>query len=402
MSRPCGSSGDRPAALFLAPEAPYPPVGGGALRSAALLEYLARRYDVDVLVFREPGSADPAAAFPPGLVRRAGTIDLTRHSRGIAARTVRNALRLVRSAPPLWDRFGGYGDSVRAFAGGRRYEIGILEHFWCASYLAQLAPQCAHVALDLHNLESVLHDGCARTEPWPLGAAHHRFRDASGRLERRWLPQFPRLLVASQDDARRARRIAPDSDILVYPNTIPRVPQPAAPEENAIVFSGNLEYHPNAAAVRFFRREIWPRLRERWPDLVWRLVGRDSASVLKWVKGDARIEVLGPVPDAVTELAKARAAVAPILAGSGTRVKIIEAWAAGRAVVSTTLGAEGLRGRHGEHLLLADCAEDFASAVSSLLGDAELRARIGRAGRRLYEEAYTWEAGWEILDRAGL
>jgi glycosyltransferase involved in cell wall biosynthesis len=90
-------------------------------------------------------------------------------------------------------------------------------------------------------------------------------------------------------------------------------------------------------------------------------------------------------------------AVVPVLSGSGTRVKILEAWAAATAVVSTRLGAEGLAGRDGEHLLIADEAGDFASAVSKLLGSVEERERIAKAGRRLYEAEYTWEAGWEKL-----
>ena len=90
------------------------------------------------------------------------------------------------------------------------------------------------------------------------------------------------------------------------------------------------------------------------------------------VSGDPRIELVGPVADAVPELARAKVAIVPLLAGSGTRVKIIEAWAAGVPVVSTPLGAEGLPARAGEHLLLADDAPGFRDAVSSLLASPAL------------------------------
>ena len=122
-----------------------------------------------------------------------------------------------------------------------------------------------------------------------------------------------------------------------------------------------MEYHPNQLAVRFFRREIWPRLRDRWPGLAWRLVGKNPEAVRQFTSGDPRIEVQGQVDDAIAELARARVAVVPLLAGSGTRLKILEAWAAGLPVVSTTLGAEGLPARDGEHLLLADGAAAFAA-----------------------------------------
>ena len=110
-----------------------------------------------------------------------------------------------------------------------------------------------------------------------------------------------------------------------------------------------MEYHPNLTAVRFFRLEIWPRLRDRWPQLVWRLVGKNPKAVQRFTRGDPRIEVVGPVQDAVCELARSRVAVVPLLSGSGTRLKILEAWAAGLPVVSTTLGAEGLPVRDGEN-----------------------------------------------------
>jgi glycosyltransferase involved in cell wall biosynthesis len=114
--------------------------------------------------------------------------------------------------------------------------------------------------------------------------------------------------------------------------------------------------------------------------------------------GDDRIQVQGPVDDAIRELARAKVAVVPVLAGSGTRLKILEAWAAGVPVVSTTLGAEGLGARDGESLLLADGGPAFAEAVSRLLACMDLRQRVGAAGRLLLEKEFTWEAAWKKLD----
>jgi glycosyltransferase involved in cell wall biosynthesis len=127
------------------------------------------------------------------------------------------------------------------------------------------------------------------------------------------------------------------------------------------------------------------------------LVGKNPVGVARYAAGDSGIELIGPVADAVQTLASARVVVVPMRSGSGTRLKILEAWAAGRAVVSTTLGAEGLDARHGEHLLLADTPEDFAAAVSRLLSSPEDRRRLGRAGRELYQARFTWERGWDNL-----
>lgn len=385
-------------ALLLTPEAPYPPMGGGALRTASLVEYVARRYDTDIIAFREPGAEDPRKRFPEGLVRSVAVIDLPEHRRTPAARAWRNAIRVARRVPPLVDRFAGFGSAVEAAIGKRRYDLGLVEHFWCAPYGEQFESACRRTVLDLHNVESMLHARCAAAEGGAAGFAHRVFADASRGMERQWLPRYGQVLAASEEDARAVRAIAPGTRVAVYPNAIPECPAPPRADEEAIVFSGNMEYHPNRSAVRFFAHRIWPRLREEWPRLVWRLVGKNPEAIAEWVAGDPRIEVVGQVEDAVAELARSRVAVAPLLAGSGTRLKILEAWAAGVPVVSTTLGAEGLGARNGEHLLLADGAAEFAAAVSRLLACSNTRASLAIGGRLLLEKEFTWAAAWRRLD----
>ena len=102
----------RPSALFLAPEAPYPLAGGGALRSASLLQYLARGYDVDLILFRQPGAAHPEHDLPPGIARRVAVLELPANGRSFAARALRNAGRVWRRVPPLVDRFSGFGGEI--------------------------------------------------------------------------------------------------------------------------------------------------------------------------------------------------------------------------------------------------------------------------------------------------
>ena len=146
----------RPRALFLAPEAPYPAAGGGALRSASLVQYLAGRYRLDLIVFREPGCADPASLVPQGLFEDVLVLDLARHSRTRLARLARNLDRVRRGAPPLADRFSGFGPSIAAFVRDKHYQLAVIEHLWCAPYWEQIAPRSETVALDAHNVESVL------------------------------------------------------------------------------------------------------------------------------------------------------------------------------------------------------------------------------------------------------
>ena len=329
----------RPSAVFLLPEAPYPVNGGGQLRCASLLEYLGHGYDVDIIVFRQPGAPDPACSIPTRLVRRVTVLDLPPNGRSFAARALRNAGRVARRIPPLVDRFAGFSAPVARAVSGAHYDLGIIDHSWCAPYLEQLSPVCARTVLDLVDVESVLHGRCAAVEGLATASVHRVFQRASEELERRWLPRFSLVLATSQADAELARAIAPGARFAIYPNALPATPRPAAGDEEAIVFSGNMEYHPNITAVRFFRLEIWPRLRERWPKLVWRLVGKYPGAVERFT---------------------------------------------------------GVR--DGETALLADGAEAFAGAVTRLLTCTELRQSIGKAGRLLLEKEFTWETAWKKLE----
>lgn len=392
----------RPSALMICPEPPYPLCGGGRHRTACVLEYLCRRYEVDLVLFGQAEDPDPTAWLPPGSVRRVKTLKLRRHSKQAAARAARNALRLLRRVPPLNDRFSGFEREIAEFVSGQSYQAGVVEHFWCAHYWPWIAPCCERTVLDLHNIESVLLQRMAGTSAGVKAWMLHRLARAASVWERRWLPKFDLLLAASAADARRAEEAAAGAAVRVMPNTLPWIPRPEPAEEDAVAFSGNFDYEPNAAAAAWFAQEVWPRLSRERRELEWRLIGRCAERLRPLSRTGTGIRLVGAVEDAVRELARAKVVVVPVRAGSGTRVKILEAWAAARPVVSTTLGAEGLEGRNGQEVLLADQAEEFARAVGRLLDSEALRRQAGDAGRILYERRYTREAGWRALEEAGL
>lgn len=361
-------------ALFLTPELPALGQGGGAMRSASLAAYLERSYEVDTVTF-----------------------SLREHSKSAAAKIIRNTSRLFRGRPPLFDRYSGYEDQIRASIPARRYDVGVIEHFWCASYADLLRPLCDRLVLDLHNIESELARSHASILNGPARIAGLKFAEMYGALEQDWLPKFDTLLVASSADGGRVRH----PSVRVFPNAIPELPLPSVAEHDVVVFSGNLEYHPNIEAVRWFARKVWPLVRERLPKAEWNIVGRNPEAIAPIVRAIPSAHPTGPVSDAVAEIARSRAVVVPLLSGSGTRFKILEAWAAERAVVSTSIGAEGLDAQDGKHLLLANDASSFADAVVRLWSDDGLRARLGRAGRDLYLKNFTWPAAWRKLDEQG-
>jgi glycosyltransferase involved in cell wall biosynthesis len=209
------------------------------------------------------------------------------------------------------------------------------------------------------------------------------------------------VLAPSEEDAATARRIAPAARVEVYPNSLPWIETPNLNELPRIVFSGNFEYHPNIDAVRFLLCEIWPTLRRSHPELRLRLVGRGDRFVRHLLPPggveETGIETTGPIPDAWGEIAAARIVIAPLRAGSGTRIKILEAWAAARCVVATPLAAEGLRAENGTNIALAATATKFIDELIRLLADSVARERMATHGRCTFEHFYTWEIARKSL-----
>ena len=388
-------------ALIVCPESPYPLRGGGAFRTASLVEYLGRNYALDAVFFSEETRPDPREALPPGLVRESLLIPLPVHSRGLAAKAVRNARRYLADVPPLVDRFAGFSDWIARWLAGRgRYDLVMVEHLWCAPYAKTLRPLAGRLVIDLHNVESEWHRRLGALERWPVSQAHLRFAAAAGRLERRLHEEFDEMLVTSE----RERGLAGLERAIVYPNTIPaRAPRMEQKREQ-IVFSGNLEYQPNISAVKWFGAEVWPQLAVRHPGLEWVIAGRRPEAIRHALTGPAaaataRIRLTGEAEDLGPEIARSLVAVVPIHSGSGTRIKILEAWAAGTAVVSTPLGAEGLPA---EALALAEAPAGFAARVSSLIDNETMRGEMERRAYALFNTRFTWEAGWKLLALNGI
>lgn len=384
--------------LFLTPEPPYPLRGGGAFRIASLLHYFARDADVDLVLLSDSGQP---ALLPQGLVRSQMVIPLPPSSRHLFFRYLRNARRAVRGVPPLIDRLGGLENLIASAVQGRRFDVGILEHFWCAPYVDLLRQHCGASILDLHNVESSLHARCARVDRGLQQAGQRRFAAVSRSLESKLLPRFDLVLTASEHDAAKALAIAPGAKVDVYPNALPAIETPRATEQaDRVVFSGNFEYHPNIDAVGWFVQSIWPLVEQKNPAARLVLVGRGEQFVKHWIAKRRSIESTGSVDDALVEIARSAVVVAPLRAGSGTRIKILEGWAAARPVIATSLAAEGLEANDGQNILLRDVPEQFAASLLMLLKDTGERRRLGSAGRATFESRYTWETAWKTLDRS--
>lgn len=167
-----------------------------------------------------------------------------------------------------------------------------------------------------------------------------------------------------------------------------------------IVTLGTLHYPPNADGIRWFAREVFPLIRRQEPAATLTIIGKNPPADLSHlqVQNPGVITVTGYIPDLVPYLEAAALMVVPVRAGGGMRVRILEALARGMPVVTTTIGLEGIAARHGEEVLVADSAEEFARQVTTLLADSELQARLARQGRLLAEARYDWQVVLAAMD----
>lgn len=253
--------------------------------------------------------------------------------------------------------------------------------------------------VDEHNVE---HEVLRRTSQSDAG----QLRRLYNRLEYRNLragelarcARADLILATSDRDADTLRALLPGRPVRVVPNGVDTtafgvagVPPDATEASSRVVFTGTLGYYPNVQAVLTFAAHCWPRIRAAVPGATWRIVGSYPPPEVLRLAELPGVTVTGAVPAVQPYLASAAVAVAPLLIGGGTRLKILEAFAMGRAVVTTSVGCEGLAVEDGRHLLVADDPAAFADAVIALLGDADRRVALGAAGRALVEDRYTWE-----------
>jgi len=210
-------------------------------------------------------------------------------------------------------------------------------------------------------------------------------------------------IAVSNADRQHLERLCPRGRFVVVENGVDVrafVPSPNAVETNALVWVGGFHHYPNCEAVRFFLKEIYPRIKQQKADVKLYIVGGGVPGWLRrLVTGDETVVLTGYVDDPLPYLHRAAVFIAPILSGAGTKLKILEAMAAGKAIVSTSIGIEGIEGEDRKHFLIADCAETFSSGVVSLLGDRYLRERLGAGAREQAMEKYDWRGIFYAISR---
>jgi len=218
---------------------------------------------------------------------------------------------------------------------------------------------------------------------------------ASG-SERRYARLLYDLVCVSKLDAQYFRAIAPQCRVWPIPNGILEKPAPRGDDTDqeepwTMIMTGDLSYQPNIDAARYFAERIFPRVREEVPEAVFRVVGRNPSPSILELRGKAGIDIVGFVPDLAKEIRRGTIYVLPMRLGSGIRSKLFDVFPLGRAIVTTSVGAEGLELRHGENCLIADGEADFARCCVQLLNDGAQRGKLGDEAKRLATEVYDQE-----------
>jgi polysaccharide biosynthesis protein PslH len=256
-----------------------------------------------------------------------------------------------------------------------RADIGVCDFLAASGNFRTILP--IPTVLFQHNVETILWQRMAATESNVVRRLAYRMEATKMARHEHWaLRHFHHIIAVSEHDRRQMLAMNENTSISVVPTGVDTGKYSLAPAANSeppkIVFTGSMDWEPNIDAVAYFCEQILPRLRSEIPNLTFQIVGRNPHSKVKRLAGDF-VHVTGSVPSITEYLREAAVVVVPLRIGGGTRLKIFEAMAMGKAVVSTSIGAEGLDVQSGRDLIIADDPSGFANAVLRLLRDHELR-----------------------------
>ena len=387
--------------LLLAPQLPYPPEQGAALRNYNILKHLGQSHRLTLVAF---GSPDEIAA---------PLLDCCEQVLAVAPPARRAVQRLASQVLPVPDlavrlRSAEFGATVAALCRRRRFAVVQCEALELYRYTQMVT---APLVLDAHNAEWRLQQrayAAALRDRRPFAAAYSLLQwHKLVRYEAAALRRAATTLAVSETDQADLQHIAPGAAVAVLPNGVdPAVyaPMPEIVEDaDSILFGGKMDFRPNVEGALWLAQQVMPLVWSRRPTARLTLFGRDPAAAVQRLAADPRIIVTGHVPGVAAEkraLARASVVAVPLFSGGGTRLKVLSALAMARPLVSTPLGAAGYGLQSEEHLLLAPTARTFAVALLRLMDDRALASRLGASGRSMVLQHYTWERLLPTLDHA--
>jgi len=369
----------RPSVLCLLPNLPGALHTGGALRALSVVRALDRAFDLTVVARGAEGGNEAALA-----EMLAGKVHLLRPSSALSA-LVDETAGIAGGLPAGYCRYGWFPSPLQRLLEARRFDFVHFDHPHAAlawPQIRSLQPG-ARLVLDAHNVEAEIVERLAQSAPrWQRSALRwqaSRIRE----LERRLSRSLDLVLTCSEKDAAAFRQMGART-VRVVPNAIPHLSPPLVAQRQDVVFVGALDWRPNADAAVMLAKEIWPRCSALLPGARLAIVGRNPPSRVRALAA-RNVTIAANVPSVRPYLDRAFATAIPLRAGSGTRIKILEAWAAGVPVVASRIAAEGLPYANGVDLLLAEGPGEFARSLVRLWRDRTLAEDLARQGARTVE-----------------
>jgi glycosyltransferase involved in cell wall biosynthesis len=366
---------------------------GGKIRSYNILRYLARDHEVTFLSYY---GGEKDSVYETEIQRElpgAQTIYTAALGGDVVAQCLAYLGRMSQAAPFAVTNFthSTVRRALLSWLNARPCDIVVCDFLAASLNFPDILSTPA--VLFQHNVETALWRRRASTERNPAKRLAYQIEAAKmARYERRALGRFHHIIAVSDHDRQEMLAMAPTCEISVVPTGVDTkkytVALPATADPPRIVFTGSMDWEPNIEAVAYFCQHIFPLVRREFPAALFQIVGRDPHPRVKQLASE-HVEVTGTVPSVTEYLCGATLVVVPLRAGAGTRLKIFEAMARGRAVISTSIGAEGLDVQSGRDLILADDPTAFAEGILSLLRDAGLRQKYEQAAAKLAAQ-YDW------------
>jgi len=391
--------------LFLSQVLPYPLDAGPKTRSYFVLRHLVQSHEVTLLTFVRDSDRPEDIAHLTELCHEVHTVPM-RRSPARDAKFLAQSLLTQQPFLIIRDQVPEMIDKVRQLVATGSFDVVHADQLWMAQYA--LAPNSGssgpNLVLDQHNAVHLIPKRLSEGESNPV-KRQFLAREAQVMTTYEvetckyfdhvvWVTEEDRCALAAWSDVGKNKAQTSSSIIPICTDPTLTSPVERTSDRQRVTFLGGLHWPPNVQGVIWFATDVLPRVRAEIPDAVLTVIGKSPPRELE---GEG-IEVTGYVTDLMPYLAETGAFIVPLHAGGGMRVKILDAWGWGLPVVSTTIGAEGIRAQDGNDILIADTAETFAEAVVRVLRDPALAQRLSENGRQTVLEAYDWRVIYSAWD----
>jgi len=387
--------------LFLTSRLPYPPIGGDKLRVFHFIKGLSRNHQITLLSLTQEKPRKDQVAGLERYLEECETVRLPK------AQSYFNCLVGLLSHKPLQIHYyasRAMEQQIKAKLGQRKYDLVFVHLIRMAEYIHHVngVPKILDLtdALSLNYQRIEKHLREYHTDVFSLSQRVERKRVL--RYELDVISRFDRNLIISAvdrdylgafTDTRNVEIVAAGVDLNYFQF------HPGPYSKSKIVFVGNMRTFPNADAVIYFAKKIWPLVLKDFPSMQLYIVGTEPAQGVRKLSREKNIVVTGEVKDVRPFLREAVLSICPMRTGAGAKNKVLEAMAVGTPVVSTSLGVEGIEAVAGRDVLIADTPAEFAQEIRALVENPHLRERQARNARKLVEERYSWETVLDKLNR---